>query len=74
MIRTKETSDLSWGMINLWIIGLTFSLAYGILINEIPIIVTAVLSIILTIIMICLKIYYEILIEKPKILQGYEMV
>ena len=75
MIKTGETEDLSWGMINLWLIGLSFSFSYGILINQIPIIITTTLSMLLTIIMLTLKIYYEILInDRPKILSGYEMV
>ena len=72
MIRTKQTADLNWTMVMLWLIGLTLTLIYGISINQLPIIVPTVLSLLTTIIMIAIKFYYEIVI-KIKI-NDYEKV
>lgn len=74
MIKTKKTDDLSWAMINLWLIGLSFSLTYGVMIKQIPIILTSILSIILTLSMLMLKLYYEVIVVNEKVLIGYEMV
>jgi MtN3 and saliva related transmembrane protein len=70
MITTKQTNDLSWTMIMLWFVGLVFTLSYGIVIHQIPIILSGILSLISTITMLILKIYYEIIINKYKILDN----
>lgn len=70
MIKTRETRDLSWYMILSWIIGLFFSLLYGILIHQLPIIITSAISMLLTMIITTLKAYYEVC----NVYKEYELV
>jgi len=60
MIKSGQTNDLSWTMINMWNIGLIISLIYGIEIRKIPVILNITLSIIFTNIIASLKFYNEI--------------
>lgn len=60
MIKTRQTHDLSWYMIVSWNIGITLTLIYGILIHQIPIIITSSISIVLTMLITTLKLYYEL--------------
>lgn len=70
MIKTRETRDLSWYMIASWNIGLTMTLIYGILIHQMPIIITSSISVLLTMVITTLKLYYE----SSKIYSNYELV
>ena len=70
MIKTHQTRDLSWYMIFLWIIGIFLTLVYGILINQLPIIITSTVSMILTMIITTLKTYYEVC----HVYKEYELV
>ena len=60
MVRTKQTADLSWGMVALWTVGLSLSMGYGIVEQQPPIYVTSFASLCMTGIMIGLKVKYEI--------------
>ena len=73
MIKTKKTHDLNWIMIFSWFIGLSLTLTYGIMINQIPIIITASLSLLSTTTMIIIKVYYEIIKDKKEIIE-YEQL
>jgi len=73
MIKTEKTHDLNWIMIFSWFIGLSLTLTYGIMINQIPIIITVSLSLLSTTTMIIIKIYYEIIKDKKEIIE-YEQL
>lgn len=59
MARTKKTQDLNWSMIIMWIIGLSLSCAYGVLMKATPIYVCNTVSLLQTLVMMALKLQYE---------------
>lgn len=59
MIKTKQTKDLSWYMVLLWLVGLSITCIYGICIEELPVYLNAIFSIIQTTIIIILKVKYD---------------
>ncbi|NBP65663.1 MAG: hypothetical protein EBU66_13510, partial [Bacteroidetes bacterium] len=52
MIKTKETKDLSYIMLIMWIIGLIMSDIYAFNIHQLPIMITNTLSLSLSIFML----------------------
>jgi MtN3 and saliva related transmembrane protein len=58
-IRSRHTKDLSLGMYFILNIGLIFWLIYGILRNDLPIILANALTLALTIIILGLKVKYK---------------
>lgn len=63
MIKTKETADLSYAMLILWIIGLTMAVIYAFSIHQIPIMITNTLSLCMSTLMLLIKIYYEKIVK-----------
>jgi MtN3 and saliva related transmembrane protein len=59
VIRTKHTKDISLGMYIIFEIGLILWLTYGIMLNNIPIIIANVFSLIFSTIILFLKIKYK---------------
>ena len=45
--QTKSADDLSWGMLILWLTGLSMTLGYGLYTNQVPVYVPTMLSIIM---------------------------
>lgn len=70
MIKTKQTKDISWVMVSMSNIGLTLTLIYGIKIDEFPVYLNCIISLISTMTIIILKIYYEIMNRKYELLDG----
>ncbi len=58
IINTKKADDLSWGMLLLWLSGMSMTTIYGIMINEKPIYYNSLFSIIETLVIVKLKIKY----------------
>ena len=58
-IKTKSTTDLSWYMFFINIIGFCFYGTYGILIHSIPIWSTVIVSLAETFLLMSLKLYYD---------------
>lgn len=58
-IKTKSTTDLSWFMFLINIVGFCFYGTYGILIHSIPIWSTVIVSLIETSLLMSLKLYYD---------------
>ena len=57
--KTKHTKDISFGWILILTIGVFLWLAYGILINSLPIIIANGLTLILSLIVLILKMKYK---------------
>lgn len=58
IIRTKKTRDISLGMFLVYLCGMVLWLAYGLLINSLPIIVTNIVSILIVAAIVVLKLKY----------------
>lgn len=59
ILQTKQTKDLSWLMLSMWNTGLMMSLIYGIKIDKFPIYLNCTISLISSLTITSLKIYYE---------------
>ncbi len=59
VIKTKHTKDLSLGMYALLSIGLCLWFAYGILVNDLPLMMANGITLIFTAIILFLKIKYK---------------
>ncbi len=55
---TKKADDISWIMLSAWFTGLCLTTVYAVSIHAVPIIVNAVISLINTVTIISLKIYF----------------
>ena len=62
MIATKETKDLSWGMILLWVMGLSLTTTYGFIIKKPPVYAASISSLAMTVNMAALKLNYEVIL------------
>ncbi len=58
-IKYKETKDISLIMYIVFVIGISFWLVYGVLINSYPIILANIVSFILAFIILLLKLKYK---------------
>ena len=59
IFQTKKADDLSWGMLGLWGVGLTFTLVYGVSTHQPPIYLPTMVSILETGLMCLAKVYYR---------------
>ncbi|MBI5788007.1 MAG: SemiSWEET transporter [Candidatus Schekmanbacteria bacterium] len=59
VIKTRHTKDLSLGMYALLSIGLCLWFAYGILVNDLPLMMANGITLIFTVIILFLKIKYK---------------
>lgn len=57
--RSKSTDDISYGMFILFSLGLVLWLAYGIVLNALPIIISNTITLILALIILGLKFRYK---------------
>lgn len=62
MIETKETKDLSWGMIFCWVVGLSMTTTYGFIIKKKPVYAAGIASLAMTVNMAALKLNYEVIL------------
>lgn len=62
MIETKETTDLSWGMIFCWLVGLSLTTTYGFIIKKSPVYAAGIASLAMTVNMAALKLNYEVIL------------
>lgn len=59
IVKTKSARDLSWGMLSMWVTGLSMSLSYGIWYKQIAVWIPASTSLCMTCIMCICKIHYN---------------
>ena len=59
MYKTKDASEISYGMLIMWLIGLTMTGIYAKSVNDIPVVVNSSCSIFFVCIMTCQKYFYE---------------
>jgi len=59
VIKTKNTKDLSLGMYVLFVVGVGLWLTYGLLLEELPMILANVVTLILSLIILGYKIRYK---------------
>ncbi len=59
VIKTKNTKDLSLGMYVLFVVGVFFWLAYGLLLEELPMILANVVTLVLAVTILSYKIRYK---------------
>lgn len=59
IIKTKRADDLSWGMLCMWITGLSMNLSYGISTRQIAVAIPTSSSLCMTCIMFFCKLYYK---------------
>jgi len=59
VIKTKHTKDLSLGMYSLLTAGLCLWLIYGVLVNDLPVILANALSLVLAVIILSCKLKYN---------------
>lgn len=59
VIKTKHTKDLSLGMYSIFTVGVFFWLVYGIMLNELPIIIANVITLIFAATILVMKIKYK---------------
>jgi MtN3 and saliva related transmembrane protein len=64
--KTKQTEDISLGMMSLMTAGVGLWVVYGFLLNAIPVIVANVLTFILSLYILIMKIKIDILIGREK--------
>lgn len=58
-VKTKHTKDLSLGMYSVLTTGIILWLVYGIMVNDLPIILSNCITLILTLTILFLKIKYK---------------
>ncbi len=59
VIKEKKTRDISLGMYIMYLLGISLWFTYGILLNNIPIILTNIVSMILSVIIFYYKLRYK---------------
>jgi MtN3 and saliva related transmembrane protein len=64
--KTKQTEDISFGMMSLMTTGVGLWVVYGFLLNAIPVIVANVLTFILSLYILIMKIRIDILTGREK--------
>ena len=57
--KTKSADDLSYGMLFMWVTGLSMTLTYGVYTNQFPVYVPASCSLCMSTLMILSKAYYS---------------
>lgn len=57
--RTKSVEDISWGMLALLFLNCVFWLSYGLLSGSLPLIITNLIALLVSILQISLKILYR---------------
>lgn len=55
---TKSANDLSWGMLCMWMTGLSMTISYGISSNQFPVYIPSSCSLCMSILMSLSKLYY----------------
>ncbi|MDO8552236.1 MAG: SemiSWEET family transporter [bacterium] len=58
-LKTKSVKDVSWGMLILYFFNCIFWLIYGLLLGAVPIIITNVIAIVISIAQIVLQVRYS---------------
>lgn len=59
VFKSKQTKDISLGMYAVFVVGIILWLIYGLMINDLPIILANILSLILSSSILILKIKYK---------------
>lgn len=59
VIKTKHTKDLSLGMYSLLTVGLCLWFTYGVLVEDLPVILANALSLVLAVIILSYKLKYD---------------
>lgn len=57
--KTRSAKDVSWGMFVLLSVGITFWIAYGLMIGSVPIVTANSISLVLTFAMLLMKFLYK---------------
>lgn len=60
IIQTKKAEDLSWGMLFVLLGGIILWIVYGILKNDVPIIATNSLSLVINVLIIIFSLKYRV--------------
>ena len=57
--RSKSANDISWGMFVIFSVGVALWLAYGIALNELPLIIANAVTLALALLILFLKWFYQ---------------
>lgn len=66
MVKTKQTKDVSWGMLGFWLSGLTMTCIYAVNVGQSPVYLSASASLLMTVVMCGIKYHYEYKQHEPE--------
>ena len=72
MVKTKKTKDVSWGMLCLWVSGLSMTFIYAVCVSQPPVYLSASASLLMTVIMGGIKYHCERELYTPEREIAYE--
>lgn len=62
----RDATNVSWGMLGMWITGLSMTTYYGLVSKQLPVYVSSISSMILTTIIGCQKLYWARASSSPE--------